>query len=395
MVFFQALLALLTQSIGRILNTAFGWAMVVLFGKVPANKQLLLTLISLTSILWVLTVIGVIFPRSASFMIGFIKVPSYIDTTPIRLAMLPGAILLPAVVGVWNLLLTDKSARPVGRKDLCKEILRGYPFSLGLSITFITMLLAVPLMKVQELLKRYHAYHIPVMIKPKKYTAVVSELTDLLESKGIHVTPTQASRLVRWPTKLLSVFAVSSVSMFVANELMQLKWEDGEIVVHPSDLLVRGKPEIVTRVHGWIIADLALRSAYFTWHDEAHEIEDKLRQVRKYTDENPRTQTLAIISGKLEEIEHALHKINIPEDEWSVLFRQLLQMQRRVGELQLEDLAAAVASREGNRAFNGNNGSNNGNNGSNNNKNGDGASSSVQIASSADLRPLWERRPAS
>ncbi len=38
----QAVLALITRQAGRILNTVFGWATMLLFGKVPQDKQLLL-----------------------------------------------------------------------------------------------------------------------------------------------------------------------------------------------------------------------------------------------------------------------------------------------------------------------------------------------------------------
>jgi hypothetical protein len=183
MIFLQAILAVIVQAAGRILNTVFGWAMVMLFGKAPANKQLLLTLIALTSVLWALTVFGVIFPKAGTWMISCIHLPDLIDETPIRLAMLPGALTLPLLVGFWSLLLTEKEKRPQTIQSIFKELLRGYPFAIGISSTFALMLILMPVMKLQDLLKRCHSEHIPVMIKPEDYSKVVMEVSDLLESE--------------------------------------------------------------------------------------------------------------------------------------------------------------------------------------------------------------------
>ena len=47
------LFAFIGRQVGRIVQMAFGWATVLLFGRVPQSKQLLLAGVSLGAILWV------------------------------------------------------------------------------------------------------------------------------------------------------------------------------------------------------------------------------------------------------------------------------------------------------------------------------------------------------
>jgi hypothetical protein len=54
-----ALFAAIGRQTGRVLTTALGWASTLLFGRVPRQKQLLLSLISLGSLAWVVLLLGI------------------------------------------------------------------------------------------------------------------------------------------------------------------------------------------------------------------------------------------------------------------------------------------------------------------------------------------------
>jgi hypothetical protein len=59
MAIIQGLLALLTRSIGRVLNTAFGWATIMLFGKVPQDRQIYLSVVAFGSVAWLIVLLGI------------------------------------------------------------------------------------------------------------------------------------------------------------------------------------------------------------------------------------------------------------------------------------------------------------------------------------------------
>src|SRR5215831_4328686 len=49
----QALLAAVARSAGRVLNTVFGWATVMIFGRVPESRQIYLSVIAFGSVVWI------------------------------------------------------------------------------------------------------------------------------------------------------------------------------------------------------------------------------------------------------------------------------------------------------------------------------------------------------
>ena len=51
MAIIQAVMALATKSAGKLLNTVFGWATMMLFGKVPADRQIYLSVMAMSSVL--------------------------------------------------------------------------------------------------------------------------------------------------------------------------------------------------------------------------------------------------------------------------------------------------------------------------------------------------------
>src|SRR5262249_8816773 len=143
----------------------FSWATVMLFGKVPQDRQIYLSLTALGSVLWLIVVLGIVFPALATFLLGFVPVPAWLKPWT-RVAMAVLAVLLPAVVGVLCLFLLDPEDRPKGLWDKMRAVVKGYPYTVGLAITFILMTLFAPVLKLQDVLRRWTNTHIPVIVEP-------------------------------------------------------------------------------------------------------------------------------------------------------------------------------------------------------------------------------------
>ncbi|PYO49821.1 MAG: hypothetical protein DMD84_17300, partial [Candidatus Rokuibacteriota bacterium] len=75
MVILQALLTLLTRSAGKLLNTAFGWATVMLFGRVSKDRQIYLSVIAFGSVLWIVALISLAAPGFGTFLLTFVTLP--------------------------------------------------------------------------------------------------------------------------------------------------------------------------------------------------------------------------------------------------------------------------------------------------------------------------------
>src|SRR3982074_1795755 len=90
--------AFIGRQLGRVLTLAFNWATIVLFGRVPQDRQLYLSGMALTALLWPTALRGIAFPSFATLVLGFFTVPDWLDPW-VRVVMLALAILLPLVNG--------------------------------------------------------------------------------------------------------------------------------------------------------------------------------------------------------------------------------------------------------------------------------------------------------
>ena len=107
MAILAALFAFGSRFVGKVLTTALGWASTLLFGRVPASRQILLLGMTFGSVIWMVLLVGVVVPgrrgvparlraRSRTF------VPE--DGDPADHAR--GALIVPGVIGALTLLLS-------------------------------------------------------------------------------------------------------------------------------------------------------------------------------------------------------------------------------------------------------------------------------------------------
>ena len=324
MVIVQALLAALFRSAGKLLNTAFGWATVMLFGRVPQDRQIYLSLVSFGSVIWLLTLIGVAFPAAGTFLLSFVPLPSWVDRAWVRLAMLVAAFVIPPIVGVLATRLVDEEQRGRGASGFFKAAMRGFPYTIGMALTLLLMIVFAPVLKVRDLLRRWTTQHVPVIVEPEDYPSVVDDLQAALRRGGIETERGRPSWLLRAPTRLLGWFASSAVGDLVAEHLTRLYAPTVEVLLHPSDMVISGRTVEASRARAIIAEHLTFTRAYLTWSKEANEMEDALRRIWEGVQGGAGIDALA----RLHALERRIEQLSLPYEEWEVLFRQRLQVER-------------------------------------------------------------------
>jgi hypothetical protein len=325
MVVLQALLAMVFRSAGRLLNTAFGWATIMLFGRVPQDRQIYLSLVSFGSVIWLIALSSIAFPSLGTFVLSFVPLPEWVDRKWVRLAMLAVAIVLPAIVGILAVQLVDEDKRPKGKGARLKMILRGYPYTVGLALTLILMTIFAPVLKIRDLVRRWSTAHVPVMVEPADYPRVVDDLEQALHEGGIETQRGRPSWMLRFPTRLLGWFAGSAVGDLVAERLTRLYAPNAEILLHPSDMVISGREHEAARMRAVIAERLTFTRAYLTWDAEANQIEDSLRRIWEgLVAGSGGAEALAQIRA----IDGRVQTLDLPYEEWEVLFRQRLQVER-------------------------------------------------------------------
>ena len=315
---------MLSRFAGQLLNTTLGWATLLLFGKVPAKRQTLLLVIVFGSLIWVALLVGVLVPDVGTILVAAVPRPDFIDESWIRLGMLVGAIVLPLLIGIAAVFVSEKRGRSL--VDNVVSVLRGYPFALVLPIMLVLLAFVGIWRKVRSLAHRWTDAHIPVIVKPGGYDTVLDDLIAGLRRADFDVDAADAGVLLSGPPKLLDLIAGQGLGDLVPDRLMILRGRDLEVLVYPSDLAISGTKEMVARARAALAVRVSDAPAYLTTSAEAQKIEDRLDDIRHGSVSAPVVATL----DALHEIDKKLARLTVSYEEWDILYRERLQVEHEL-----------------------------------------------------------------
>jgi hypothetical protein len=313
--------AMLGRFMGRLLNSALGWATILLFGKVEGRRQTFVLVMALGSLVWVVTLAGVLYPDIATFVLTFVPVPDFVDDTWIRIAMLAAAAAIPLLIGVGAVVITEKERRPTGR-GLLTAVLRGYPFTLVLAVTIVFLGAIAGVRKVRSLTRRWQDAHVAVVVKPGGYDRVVADLESVLDAAGLDVRREPAPAVLSVPARLLDAVAGKSLGALVPDRLVVLKGENLDILAYPSDIAIAGSQDRVARARAAIASKLTESPAYMTTSAEAERLEDRITALLRLDPAAART--------RLVDLDREIARLAVPFDEWETVYRERLQVERNL-----------------------------------------------------------------
>ena len=321
MAIFATIFGVLGRFAGKLLTAALGWASTLLFGRVPQERQIYLLLMTFGSVVWVVLVLGVVFPEVGTLLLGFVPIPDFIDQNWVRLGMLIAALIVPLLIGLAAYMVQPSERRPKGG-EAAKTILRGYPLALVLALVLVFLAVVAMFRKIRALIKRWKDAHVPIVVREGGYDRMVDDLEKALDDAGLDVTRGKAPSVMAMPAKVLGTVAGSGVKSLVPDHLVQLNGKDLEIQLYPSDVAVAGQEVTVNRARAAMASRLASTSAFMTTSEEAQAVEEKLQAIanRERMDEQTQLDLLAV--------DDRLAHIEIPYEEWEVLYRERLQIER-------------------------------------------------------------------
>lgn len=336
----QALLALVARSAGKILNAIFGWAVHALFGKTTPRDQTILSAVVAAAVAWPLLAAGVAAPKVAAFALALVPLPRSVSPWIVRIVWLVLALAVPVVVGV----VVAARGRHTKRESVAKRVLRGFPLTLGLALAFLIMFVSVPAMRLAALVRRQKSADVPVATDAENYRQIVELVVETLGRHGFALAPAQPPWWVKAPMRILRWFGGSAFGEFVPAHIAH--YEDGGIAVsfYSSGILLRGKRDRLTLARGLIEEAVVHSEGLETLSAEAQETEREVRKVWKVFDSAPAGAKASTgLFDRLEELTLRLAKLDVEYDEWQVIYRQILQLERALrGERQL--LEATVSA---------------------------------------------------
>jgi hypothetical protein len=335
MTFIAGIVGLIGRFAGKLLTTTLGWASTLLFGRVPQDRQVVLALVTFGSVVWAVLVVGVVLPYVGAFLLAAVPAPGLIGESWLRLAMLVGALLVPAIVGVATIFVLEPARRPTGTA-LLGQVVRGYPLSAALAVTLVILALVGIVRFVHHLFIRWTDAHVALVIEPGGYDTVVADLERALDDADLAVEPHPAPAVLTVPGRLLGTVAGPAIRSLVPDRLIQLRGAGLEVGLYPSDIAISGEKIRVARARAAIASRLTATAAWMTTSAEAQEIEGRLRRLSgsevpggtpgagSAGGETGRTAATA----ELASIDGALATLAIDHEEWEVLYRERLQVER-------------------------------------------------------------------
>jgi hypothetical protein len=332
MTFLAGIFGVIGRFAGKLLTTTLGWASSLLFGRVPQSRQIVLALITFGSVVWAALVVGVGLPDVGTFLVAVVPAPDAIDRGWIRLAMLIGALIVPLVVGGATLFVVEPANRPRGRA-LVGQILRGYPLCAALAITLL-ILAGVGIVRfVHHRAIGWVDAHVPIVVHPGGYDRVVADLERALDDAGLEVDRRPAPLPLAIPGRMLGRIAGPAIRALVPDRPVELIGKDLEIGLYPSDISIGGKRAVVARARAAIATRLTSTAASMTTSAEAQAVEAMLEGLTRsrVAGAEPGAATVsdpAAAGSTLAAVDRLLADLDVPHEEWEILYRQRLQVER-------------------------------------------------------------------
>jgi hypothetical protein len=243
------------------------------------------------------------------------------------------ALFLPLVVGAATIFVVEPARRPSGT-GLISQIARGYLLAPALAITLVLLALVGIARFVHHLALRWSDAHIPIVVRPGGYDRVLVDLERAMDDAGLDVARQPAPAILALPGRMLGAIAGSGIRSLVPDRLMELRGSGLEVGLYPSDIAISGDKLGVARARAAIASRLTATAASMTTSAEAQELEARLERLSaaRVAGGTPgdATRPAAPIDpmAELRSIDEALAVLAVPQDEWEVLYRERLQVER-------------------------------------------------------------------
>ena len=344
MAILQALLALISRSAGKILNAVFGWAVHALFGRTAPAEQTKLSVIVAAAVAWPLLALGVAFPKLAAMVLALVPLPKSVPSWIIRLVWLALALIVPIALG---LAIAAKGRQDRAEGSAVRRWWRGFPLTLGLALAFLIMFASVPVMRFVAMVRRQKSADVPLATDAEAYHQVAAMVVDTLNRHGFELRAAEPGWWVKAPTRILAWFGGAAFRGLVPLELEHHEGPGIAISFYTSGVLLRGKGQRLTWAHG-LIEEMAVHSdGLQTMSPKAQELERHVRHIWKVFDQHPAAHRGSHrLRSSLEDLAKQLAKLDVEYDDWHVIYRQLLQLDRALrGEPQLLEATGAPAER--------------------------------------------------
>ena len=313
------------QVFGRSASFALGWATSMFFGQIPGNKGRVVSAASVLSLAWVLllVLVGPILVASiGADALGLIDLDrmNYLHLDDVVMPLL-GLLFLPPLVTLMAEL--SRFHEQVSMSRWLSRLPLSYPIALSLGTGLLLMLVITPVLQLRRAREGRATQHLPLLVKEGRFEQLVCDIEQWLEElTGSEVRREEYRGVASWPLRVLRFAAARLLRSVVADAPVRLRAGDSEVALFATDLSVTAPKDEVYRLRAALHKRLALTEAFLTWSEVPQRFEAALMKL--HTAKLPLDERIAALERLQEQIDAARTK----SDEWDVLYRLRLQVER-------------------------------------------------------------------
>jgi len=255
------------------------------------------------------------------------------------------AIAVPVIVGI---VVAKRGSQESLPEPAWKRLLRGFPITLALACAFLMMLVVAPILRLATVLRGREIVRIPALMD-KGITALTMEaLVAELERNGIVLRSAKPPWYQTAPAMILLKIGGRAFAAMASEHVEYRRHQELEVTVLPNETILRGKPVLVGRARALCSEVFGPRPIIQTFDANARQIEAHARRVWAIYCEQPRAHRGAtMLRRRVTELAAELSRQNLPWDDWQIVYRLLLQLDRALrGDEPLLEHAQRVEERD-------------------------------------------------
>jgi hypothetical protein len=338
----QALVAFIGRSFGRILSALFDWAVVAIFGYTSGTEKIFLSGLLAAAGAWPLLLLGIAFPKIATFILAFVPVPSWVPSWIVRAVWIALAVIVPLAVGAA---IAARQATDQPRRSWPARLLRGFPITIGLSAALLITLFTVPVLRLISAIRGRKDVQVPLLTDQHTYRQVTRRVPVVMEE---HARPVRRRRPPWWltaPLRVLSAMDHDAFASRIPADLAYFEGRDLVLALYPSGLLIRGRPETLAPAQGLIIEGVSDLPVWQTSDPRAQEIERRIASLWQSVEGGEGPERIGLSTVRLRELARSIEALPVDYEDWQIVYRKALQLGRTL-DAQPQLLAGLVHKEE-------------------------------------------------
>jgi hypothetical protein len=260
------------------------------------------------------------------FVVSFVPLSKSVPSGILRIIWIALALVVPLIVGSVIAARAPKDALP---ESQLKRLSRGFQVTVALAVAFVLMLVIAPCLKIVNAVKGRKDIRIPALVQEGVGKEFISALVAALSLYAIELRSAEPPWHMTAPATVLKKLGGRAFANFVGEDPQYRVSPDLEVNLNPNELLLRGKERALLRAQSVAQEVMAPRCILSSMDARAQDLERQIKRVWQVFAERPRDhRASAALIARRDEIARELARSEVPFDEWQIVYRELLQLDR-------------------------------------------------------------------